>query len=236
MDVSFVLTGFAVGLFGSVHCLGMCGPIALMLPVSDESVFMQYWKRSVYNAGRVVTYSALGAAIGALGFSASYLGIQKWVSIGSGALLIGWVIVSRLANRRRTVKTAGFLSRNIQRLLKNNSTGGQFSLGLLNGLLPCGFVYVGLVGAANAHSIGGGALYMALFGLGTFPLMFMASIAGPSLNIAVRQKILNYVPVMTVILGLLFILRGMELGIPFISPDVSAMTSGAMGADSAACH
>jgi sulfite exporter TauE/SafE len=94
----------------------------------------------------------------------------------------------------------------------------------LNGLLPCGLVYVAIAGAISSGDAISGMLFMILFGLGTFPAMFAATIFGRFINLNIRKKINQAIPALAVVLAVLFILRGLSLGIPYISPKISAQT------------
>ena len=93
--------------------------------------------------------------------------------------------------------------------------------GLLNGLLPCGLVYAALAGAAATGGPLGGALFMAAFGLGTIPAMLAVSLAGRLITAPWRARFQRAVPVAMAVLAVLFIVRGLSLGIPYLSPDLS---------------
>ncbi len=93
-----------------------------------------------------------------------------------------------------------------------------FFIGMLNGLLPCGLVYMAIAGAIGTGGVAEGSLYMILFGLGTIPMLLSISLAGNIMSIAVRKRINKLIPVLVVIVGVLFILRGLSLGIPYLSP------------------
>lgn len=217
------VTAFLTGLIGSFHCIGMCGPIALALPDAGKSLGQKLAGRMLYNAGRIITYSFLGLLLGWAGFGLKLAGMQQSVSIAAGILIIVMVVFAsgaiekRIGNPFRLIPQKG-----IQWLFHSGNNFALLLIGLLNGLLPCGFVYVGLIGSVATQSITGGALYMACFGLGTFPMMYGVSIAGQFINLTIRHRIQKIVPVFAVAIGLLFILRGMNLGIPYISPQLNA--------------
>lgn len=217
------ITAFLTGLVGSFHCIGMCGPIALALPDAGKSLGQKLTGRILYNAGRIITYSILGMLLGWAGFGLKLAGMQQSVSIASGVIIIvmvvfaSGVIEKRIGNPFRLIPQKG-----IHWLFHSGNNFALLLIGLLNGLLPCGFVYVGLMGSVATQSVTGGALFMTFFGLGTFPMMYGVSIAGQFINLAIRQRIQKIVPVFAVAIGLLFILRGLNLGIPYISPELSA--------------
>ena len=221
-----IWTGFIVGLAGSLHCIGMCGPIVIALPVFGESQLKIFMGRILYNLGRVVTYALLGALFGLFGSRLILFGLQQDLSIAFGVIILVYVLTPRkiknkLAQTFLYIRVTNFLKAQFSGLISKKSNSSLFTIGLLNGLLPCGFVYVGIAGAVSTGTVLNGTLYMALFGLGTFPVMFATAMFGKVININIKRKINKLIPVFAVVLALLFILRGLNLGIPFISPKYS---------------
>jgi sulfite exporter TauE/SafE len=217
--------GFLIGFLGSIHCIGMCGPIALALPAVDRNHFKVILSRVLYNLGRVITYSAIGALFGMFGNRIVIFGMQQYLSIALGVI----ILVSVLAPQGLKLKAASippfnllndFVKKSFARVSKIRSNSGFLLLGILNGLLPCGFVYVGVAGAMTTGSVVNGAIFMMFFGLGTLPLMLGTSLVGQFLNINIRKKLSRLIPVFAVILALIFILRGLNLGIPYLSPKL----------------
>ena len=224
-----ILAAFVVGLVGSLHCIGMCGPIAIALPVPTSSNLSFLTGRILYNLGRVVTYSFLGAILGLLGGRIALTGAQQIVSVVLGVIVIVAVILPRryknyFAQHSIVQNLARPLKSNIGVLFKKGTFSAMFLIGILNGFLPCGLVYVALAGAIASDDAISGAAVMILFGLGTVPAMFAASVFGKFINIGIRTKIRKAVPVFAILLGVIFILRGMNLGIKFISPNINAQT------------
>ena len=222
-----ILAAFLVGLVGSLHCIGMCGPIAIALPVPDSNNISFFTGRILYNLGRVVAYSFLGAILGLLGGRIALAGAQQLVSIILGAIIIVAVLLPQkyknyFAQRPITQKLAQPLKENIGVLFKKGTFSAMFIIGILNGFLPCGLVYVALAGAIASGNAISGAAVMILFGLGTVPAMFAATIFGKFINVGIRTKIRKAVPVLALFLGIIFILRGMNLGIPYLSPKLSS--------------
>jgi sulfite exporter TauE/SafE len=218
-------TAFIVGLFGSLHCIGMCGPITLALPGFQSNLPKVISSRVLYNLGRTITYGFMGAVIGLAGEGISLAGAQRWVSIGSGILLIVIVLIPMsVSSRFQLLKPAyhftDYLKKKFGKLLKSRSVISVFYIGLLNGFLPCGLVYVAMAGALATGSLVQGTLYMVFFGLGTAPLLFAFSVFGQFVGAEVRRKFNKVIPVFIVVLGVIFILRGMNLGIPYISPKL----------------
>jgi uncharacterized protein len=220
-----IWAGLLFGLLGSFHCVGMCGPIAMALPFVGSSGWRYYAGRLLYNGGRIVTYASLGALAGAFGQSLELAGLQQTVSIVSGVLIILLLVLpaalkGRASNFLGTDKVMGWVRRQLGYYFQKNSLGSLFMVGMLNGLLPCGFVYIALAGAISAPGIGGAMLYMALFGLGTFPLMYLVSLSGKLISLKVRGIFNRAVPYVGMAIAVLFIVRGLGLGIPYLSPKV----------------
>lgn len=218
-------TAFSIGLVGSLHCLGMCGPIAFALPLDRKSIFSQWLGSFSYNFGRIFTYFLLGTVFGILGYGFSLAGFQRWVSIAVGTIMILSVLLPNISKKFpqqlsfynlwiAQLKSA--LSQRFNRKSMQNLLG----IGLLNGLLPCGLVYMGLAGAtAMQHPINGG-LFMAAFGLGTLPMMLSVAFYGNRLKTKLVSKSKKIIPVFIILIGALFILRGMNLGLPYLSPKI----------------
>ena len=171
-----LLTAFTIGLLGSFHCLGMCGPIALALPVHDQASLRRWIGRLTYNTGRISTYGLLGGLFGLFGRSLAMAGFQQSVSVALGVAIILEVIlpttlVHRLNPNHRIARFIGQVKKSMQTLFSVRTYPALFGLGTLNGLLPCGLVYVGLAGATATGNAAAGVAYMAIFGLGTLPMM-----------------------------------------------------------------
>jgi sulfite exporter TauE/SafE len=220
-----VWTGFILGFFGSLHCIGMCGPIVLALPSASGSGFSFVFGRVLYNFGRVVTYTLLGLLFGLLGSKIYMFGLQQAVSIALGVIIILWIVIpGGLKNKLRSISGFNLFTIKLKNwflpLFKKRSKISMLSIGILNGFLPCGFVYMGIAGAMAISTAGpvNGMLFMALFGIGTIPAMLGTSIAGNYINISVKRKFAKIVPVFAVLLAIIFILRGLNLGVPYLSP------------------
>lgn len=225
-----IWAGFIFGIVGSFHCVGMCGPIAMALPFVGSTGWQYYAGRLLYNSGRIVTYALLGALAGAFGESLQMAGLQQTVSIVSGILILLLLVLpaaikGKSASLLGTDKLMIWVRQKLGYYFQKNSLGALFMVGLLNGLLPCGFVYIALAGAISAPGVTGAMLYMALFGLGTFPLMFLVSLFGKLISLKVRGMFNRSVPYIGMTLAILFIVRGLGLGIPYLSPEVVETTT-----------
>ena len=222
------LAGLLMGSLGSVHCIGMCGPIALSLPVVQEKPSSKFIGTLLYNTGRVATYTALGAIFGMVGQGFSFFGLQQWLSISLGILILVFLVIptgkimrgngaGSLFMRLRTKLAAFFAQRNYHSL---------FSIGLLNGLLPCGMIYMAIAAALSTAAVGKSSLFMTGFGLGTFPVMWSLSFFGSFISLRVRQHIKKLYPYIMFAMGALLIMRGMGLDIPYISPATTGVNIG----------
>jgi len=220
-----IWSAFLIGLFGSFHCIGMCGPIALALPIQKDNKLALIVGRILYNLGRAITYAAIGLVFGLVGQSLSLAGFQQWVSIVAGVLILLMVLLpSKYSQRLYLLKPAygftSFLKRKFGVLLKQKSVTSTFLIGLLNGFLPCGLVYIAVAGAIASGGTLEGAAYMFVFGIGTLPIMLAVSLAGNFISLNVRKRVNKLIPAFMIALAFLFILRGMNLGIPYISPQI----------------
>lgn len=224
-----VFSALIFGLVGSFHCIGMCGPIAFMLPVERENPVKKFFQILIYHLGRLFTYSLMGLLFGYLGKGFFLFGFQQQIAIITGVLMILLVVFPKIAVRipaskiinRFVFKIKSALGKELKK--KNNDT--FFLLGFLNGLLPCGLVYMAILGALTMSTPMSGAFYMFLFGLGTIPLMTAVVYFGSFAKGNFRTFIQKAIPVVVVFMGALFILRGLGLGIPFISPPEPILTS-----------
>lgn len=227
MEITLIFAALGLGFASGFHCLGMCGPIALSLGLSKKQQVNFHLQNLTYQLGRILTYSFLGAIVGIVGEGFQLAGFQKYISILAGILLITMALFSfggdftskipAISNALLKVKI------NLGKLLRKTDYSSRFLTGVLNGFLPCGMVYMALTASLAAGGIWQSSTFMVFFGLGTFPFMFAAVLFGNILNATVRNKILKIVPVFMLILGTLFILRGMELGIPYVSPKKEAL-------------
>lgn len=212
-------TAFIIGFLGSFHCVGMCGPIALALPGSGDSLGSQFIQKFLYNSGRIFTYTLFGAVFGLAGYSISLVGLQSPLSIFLGILIILAVIIpkkySSLLQRLPGIRVLFRLLQNgIQSLMKQKSNGSFFTIGVLNGFLPCGFVYAGLAASLTTGSVLNGMLFMALFGLGTFPVMMIMAMTPGFVSLKTRSRINRFVPYFAILLGLILIARGIFISDP----------------------
>ncbi|MDQ2180246.1 sulfite exporter TauE/SafE family protein [Marinifilum sp. D714] len=223
------ISALTLGLLGSFHCVGMCGPIALAIPLKTDSWLARIFGGVLYNLGRAITYAVMGAVFGLLGRGLVMSGFQQWVSIIMGAIMILSVITPSIYKNRFNADKGVFsfvgkLKMSLGKLFAQRSYGSLLMIGLLNGLLPCGLVYFAIAGAIATGSSVSGSLFMFIFGLGTLPMLLAISLIGNMITLELRKKITKLIPYAIVFIGVLFILRGLSLGIPYLSPPEKAMT------------
>lgn len=218
------LSALALGAAGSAHCIGMCGPIALAVPSMGPGHGARVWSTVLLNGGRLLTYALLGLAFGAFGQGLRLAGLQQGVSIAAGVILLVVAFVPSLAERSTLPGRVGlWLSRlrgMLARHLRRNSPEAIWMSGMLNGLLPCGLVYTAALGAATTGSATDGAVLMLLFGVGTVPALVAVRLGGSLLSGTWRGRLRRAAPVFIGVMGVLLILRGSRLDIPYVSPSV----------------
>lgn len=219
--MSYPLLAFFMGLLGSLHCAAMCGPLVLALPSSGVSQWKALLNKLVYHIGRLMTYVLLGLLIASVGNAISFRGWQQGVSVGTGLLLL-LAGVFMFAGKYST-----YLIQQQQRILAPLikrmgywlfRPGGNLFAGMINGLLPCGMVYMALAGALSANSVWNGGFFMLFFGLGTLPMMLSIAVFGNFVRRYFRFNMATWLPVMFVLMGCWFLLRGANLDIPYLSP------------------
>lgn len=212
------------GLISSLHCIGMCGPIALMLPVDRTNSAKRVLQIMTYQLGRISAYASLGFLFGIVGRGFFIAGWQQQLSILVGVLMIIIALVPErhLASYNFSKPIFKIISKVKQQLgqqFKNKSFKSLYLIGLFNGYLPCGMVYAALFGAIAMHSISLSILYMILFGMGTIPLMVVVIHVAQFSKFQFKSQIQKMIPILIVCIGILFILRGLGLDIPYLSPS-----------------
>lgn len=225
MMVSAVMLGF----MGSVHCLGMCGPLVVGLPGQHTAARPFLISRLSNQAGRILVYALMGGLAGALGEAMIPNRLQRGLSIVAGLLIVLIALLARFGKGMDAplagpwVRLVSRFRRRWSSALQRNTPTALFLWGSLNGLLPCGLVYAALAGALATGSAGAGMAYMALFGLGTLPAMLGISITGRQVSLATRARLRALAPVGAALVGIVLIFRGLALGIPYLSPATLGM-------------
>lgn len=218
-----LLAAISLGFLGSFHCIGMCGPIALSLPIGQKRGIAKTVSIFAYNSGRVVSYGGIGLLFGSIGQSVALFGYQQLLSVVLGILILAGLLLPKtiltVINPNSLIyRFFHSVKQTLTRQFQKNGIRSLFSIGLLNGLLPCGLVYMGISGAIATGSALQGMLFMMVFGLGTLPFLFSISYTSNFISIRMRQTIRKAVPFVVGTMACLLIMRGMNLGIPYLSP------------------
>jgi len=211
-----------MGGIGSVHCIGMCGPLALSLPVVTPNHTSRFISTLLYNVGRISMYAALGALLGVIGSSAAFFGYQQWLSIIMGVLIVLFILFPKKDFTGKNMIAAFFQKIRIRlsNLFAQKKYRSVFFIGLLNGLLPCGLVYLAIAAAISTGSVARSSLFMAGFGAGTLPVMWTIAFFGGIMKANFRQKIRSIYPYLMAVVAALLIIRGLGLNISHISPGI----------------
>lgn len=215
--------GFLMGLLGSVHCIGMCGPLVMAIPIAQKSVFQKGVSIFLYHLGKMTSYAVLGILLGLLGSQFPLYYAQQNVSILIGMLMLFYVLYVFVLRPKKMLQLDFLYQPIIARLsilFKKETFVSYWMIGLLNGLLPCGMVYLALSSALATQQVIQGGLFMLFFGLGTVPALLMVALGGQYMRFSFRQQLQKLLPVFIFSMGVLLILRGLNLGIPYISPSI----------------
>ena len=228
------ISGFVLGCISSFHCVGMCGPLALSLPLASYSTSKKVLGIVLYNLGRVTTYSFLGLLFGFLGRQIFIAGFQQMFSIVIGVLILFFFLLSKFKKKASGFGPANRFYIKVQSvvagLLRIRNLPGFYLTGLANGLLPCGMVYLAITGAMATSNPLQGMEFMAAFGIGTMPALMLLSFAGFIISMQARSFIRKLTPYAFLLMGVLLIMRGLNLGIPYLSPSFVATSA------AASCH
>ncbi|HEY6502807.1 MAG TPA: sulfite exporter TauE/SafE family protein [Chitinophagaceae bacterium] len=218
-----IIAGFSLGAVSSLHCVGMCGPLALALPVHHLSKTQQLTSLFLYQVGRIITYASFGLLFGLAGRRIYLAGFQQWFSISMGVVVLLLVILywvyrnplQPLLFKKIFIAVQSYL---IKAFRSKKSVTGFLLMGMANGLLPCAMVYVAVAGALTTTEVSYSVMFMAMFGAGTLPAMMAVGFFGRMVSLPVRNMFRKSIPVFMTIMAVILILRGLNLGIPFISP------------------
>lgn len=223
------IAAFALGGISSMHCVGMCGPLVLSLPLHGLDAAGRWKAIALYHGGRIGIYSFGGLLFGLLGHRIYLAGWQQGLSILLGVAILAQLLFRRYGRQgwmpARMGSCYAHLQRWMGRLWVSPSTGRFLLMGLANGLLPCGMVYLAIAAALTTGSAGMAMGFLFFFGLGTLPLLLGLQTTGRLIGAPARQKMRRLLPFITAFIALLLILRGLGLGIPFVSPVMAAQPS-----------
>lgn len=227
-----LLPALGLGFAGSLHCAGMCGPIALAIPVGKGGSLHKALAYGIYHFGRISGYAILGFLFGTLGYGFSMSGFQQGLSIAAGVGMLIFIWMPKFSHRLLpNGALSGYQSRITRAMasrLKSHRAPALLGLGFFNGLLPCGLVYLALAGALASYDPLQGAAFMALFGLGTAPTLLLVAYTGSRVQGQWRLRLQKIATGMATFIAILFIIRGLGLGIPYLSPELGITTTANM--------
>jgi uncharacterized protein len=210
--MSYQALAFFTGLFGSLHCIAMCGPLMMVMPFQQHTMASLLLQRVLYQVGRIFVYVLLGALAGIAGLQFQSLGFQNGVSIISGIILILAAIAHFMPIKSFVKMRFKFSLPNVLITLLGKfltKPYGSVFAGAINGLLPCGMVYMAIAGSLSMPSVSESMIFMLFFGLGTTPLMLLAAIA--PLFFKRRLRLSAVTPYLFLLVGFWLCLRGSSL-------------------------
>jgi uncharacterized protein len=224
LTIEFIIPALILGAVSSLHCVGMCGPLAMALPLKKETG-SKFTGAILYNLGRVTTYAFFGFIFGLIGRSFAWFGWQQKISITLGLIIIVSLVLPKILDQQNAItrmnnRVMTSLRGKLGRLLFHGNPASLYAIGLLNGLLPCSMVYLALAGAIATGDAISGSLFMAMFGVGTLPAMWAVSFFGGMMKQSIRSGARKLYPAMMMLMAVLLILRGLNLGIPYLSPKL----------------
>lgn len=227
MDSIIAIVGFAfsLGLVTNLHCIGMCGPIAMALPLNRKSKLTIAGGITSYSVGRSFGYTLMGVIVGIIGLSAAMLGVLQWLSIISGVLIILFAWGAYYKGSGKSTWFNKMVMRTMSKFLKGKParTPKLVGIGFINAFLPCGMVYAALMYALNTGSIQNSMIFMFSFGIGTLPgFLFLGVLKDFFTKIQFFNRKLVLASLISIV-GVLMVLRGLNLGIPYISPKTEMM-------------
>lgn len=221
MNTLGITITFIMGLTGSLHCAGMCGPIIWVMPFQQQGGVKKWLSIFGYHIGRVTTYALLGAFL--FSFKSLFNPIlQQYISIALGLLLLIVGVISFFPSKVSfKLPWAQLVQNKLGKFMAHPHPASLFAAGMLNGLLPCGLVYMALSTAVAAPNVYNAISLMYAFGIGTMPMLIALTIVKNRATLLHRIQLRKYVPLVMLVFGSLFVLRGMNLGIPYLSPKVT---------------
>lgn len=214
--VAAIILGFA----GSLHCLGMCGPLVLAVHTSNTKSLLSA-NKLLYHAGRLMVYGLLGALAGLAGEAASAFGWQQGLAVVSGIVMLVLILWPERM-KKGPFQLVGRIKYLFSQTLQSKSYGTHFILGALNGMLPCGLVYMALAAALATSSLKMSVAFMLIFGVGTTPALLAAGALLTALSRRLKGASMKYLQVTLIAVSMLLVLRGANLGIPYLSPKLTS--------------
>ncbi|MEZ4801062.1 MAG: sulfite exporter TauE/SafE family protein [Flavobacteriales bacterium] len=221
--ITLIAAAAALGFAGSLHCVGMCGPLVSIVHGGAQGKSMKWWgNQGLYHFGRIGVYALFGVLTGFLGKSLSAMGLQRWLALISGVVLLVMILFPFFSKKKFVVGNQLFqkVSSRFSQFLQKKNPSKYLALGVINGFLPCGLVYAAMAASLSGGSIMGSVLFMVIFGVATSPALVAVAGLSNFLRSRIKAKSLSYMRLAFMLLAVLFILRGANLGIPYLSPKM----------------
>lgn len=212
------LSSFLLGIGSSWHCLGMCGPLVMSVPFPKKN--QSFLTKALYFVGKALAYALLGLIIGFFGMKSLWGSSQRYISIFAGILIVLMVIFPVFIPKTFNYPFKKTFNQIFQKVKTQPKLWHFFGLGFLNGLLPCGMVYMALLIALASGNVIHAAVSMMLFGLGTIPMLWVVTYVKDRIKNSFQAQFKMITVSLGLIAGTMLILRGMNLGIPYLSPHI----------------
>lgn len=223
MSAALLIAAFLLGIGGSLHCLGMCGPLIMAVPFPSGKGGLKWLSTLVYYLAKCLAYGSMGIFMGMFGKGISLINWQQGLSVVAGIIILVMAFIPAVLRKfKGTFLFQKEFNNLFVRLQQHPRLHYYFLLGFLNGFLPCGLVFTALTAAAVTAGPLPGFLFMVLFGLGTTPALATLSLFKTRIGLRFRPQLKKTALFISVFLGLLLIIRGMNLGITYISPEAAA--------------
>lgn len=212
-----IFYGAVMGLLGSLHCIGMCGPLVASIHRQNKT-FIHF---AAYYIGKTSSYLLIGLLVGVLGSSLHLFLSQQKLSILIGCSFLIYFFIHKFQLNSKTTfpQLALKLSNQFFSYKLQNIGSKNLVMGIANGFLPCGLVYTAATASIASGHLSYSMLFMLGFGLGTIPSLtsvnFILKLI-PKKFLPIWEKLYRY---LTLLIGVLLILRGLNLGIPYLSPN-----------------
>lgn len=230
--ISIIISAFALGILGSLHCIGMCGPLVMSMPFQKVENGKLLFASLSYHFGKTMTYGLMGILAGAIGQGFAFLKWQQILSVFAGVILIAITLMPMLKEKFKiSLPLQNWFSTIFAKMGESPKLKYFVAFGFLNGLLPCGLVYTALAGAAVSSSMVNGVIFMIFFGLGTIPSLTSIILFQNKVSAPIRKYLFKSSYYISLVIGVLLILRGFNLGIPYISPSFNSQTQ-----EMSCCH
>lgn len=229
METLLPYLAFSMGFMSSFHCLGMCGPIALAIPVKASSAYSRIFLYLLYNIGRAVTYMLLGLIVGSIASTVSMAGYFSYFSIAIGVLLVLYAVGPSSLNKYYQMPRfwqfiVSNVKKNMAAVIRSSHPLSKVFLGMLNGLLPCGMVTMALAGSMATGTAVSGGIFMFLFGIGTFPAMLGIGLFKEKISPKFRSAIYRLSPVFVFLIGIWLIIRGLLFDFGSVTDTIPVCT------------